>query len=171
MDLRSYNYLYWFFPSFLIQIAKGLNHCHIHLTAHLDLKPSNILGGHFVFWILLFFGDSRDSTHFKMTTFYINWRLLTQNDHEWKKIMSDTWRLLDSKWSLLFRPQKKAFSYQYTDSIVHIDQVHDGQITWVVSVTGTQEMLRSANFLDQSPTRYKVQLKRDFIILIRDYLT
>lgn len=29
--------------SFLIQIAKGLNHCHIHLTAHLDLKPSNIL--------------------------------------------------------------------------------------------------------------------------------
>ena len=29
--------------SFLVQIAKGLNYCHAHLVAHLDLKPSNIL--------------------------------------------------------------------------------------------------------------------------------
>ena len=40
-DRLEYN-LFLFF-SFLLQIAKGLNHCHSQLIAHLDLKPSNIL--------------------------------------------------------------------------------------------------------------------------------
>lgn len=29
--------------SFLMQIVKGLNHCHEHLIGHLDLKPANVL--------------------------------------------------------------------------------------------------------------------------------